>query len=64
MGGIVSPVSQIEGGFLISEWKNVMDAHRSRLLGDGSFGHPGQKLKWTDLRVSPILYTLSDQWDI
>ena len=64
MGGIVSPVSQIEGGFLINEWKNVMDAHRSRLLGDGSFGHPGQMLKWTDLRVSPILYTLSDQWDI
>ena len=35
MGGIFSPVSQIEGGFLINEWKNVMDAHRSRLLGDG-----------------------------
>ena len=28
-----------------------MDAHRSRLLGDGSFGHPGQMLKWMDLRV-------------
>ena len=37
MSGIVSPVDQIEGGFLINEWKNVMDAHRSRLLGDGSF---------------------------
>ena len=45
MDGIVSPVCQIEGGFLIYEWKNVMDAHRSRLLGDGSFGHPGQMLK-------------------
>ena len=51
MGGIVSPVSQIEGDFLINEWKNVMDAHRSRLLGGGSFGHPGQLLKWMDLRV-------------
>ena len=44
MGGIVSPVSQIEGGFLINEWKNVMGAHRSHLLGDGFFGHPGQVL--------------------
>ena len=26
------------------ELKNVMDAHMSRLLGDGSFGHPGQDL--------------------
>ena len=40
IGGIVSPVSQIEGGFLINEWKNVMDPHRSRLSGDGSFEHP------------------------
>ena len=40
MGEIVSSVSQIEGGFLINEWENVMDAHRSRLLGDGYFGHP------------------------
>ena len=62
--GIVSPVYQIEGGFLIYEWKNVMDAHRSRLLGNGSFGHPGQMLKWMDLRVSPILRTLFDQCDI
>ena len=64
MGGIVSPVNQIEGGFLINEWKNVMDGHRSRLLGDGSFGHPGQLLKWMDLRVSPILHTLFEQCDI
>ena len=64
MGGIVSPVCQIEGGFLINEWENVMYAHRSRLLGDGSFGHIGQLLKWMDLRVSPILYTLFDQCDI
>ena len=35
-----------------------MGAHGSRLLGDGSFGHPGQLLKWVDLRVSPILYAL------
>ena len=41
-----------------------MDARGSRLLGDGSFGHPGQLLKWMDLRVSPILYTLFDQCDI
>ena len=61
MGGIVSPVRQIESGFLINEWKNVMDAHRTHLLGDGSFGHPGQLLKWIDLRVSPILNTLFEQ---
>ena len=60
MDGVVSPVCQIEGGFLI----NVRDAHRSRLLGDGSFGHPGQMLKWMDLTVSPILLTLFDQFDI
>ena len=30
------------------------------LIGDVSFGHPGQMLKWMDLRVSPILYTLFD----
>ena len=64
MGGIVSPVSQIEGGFLIYECKNVMDAHGSRFLGDGSVGHPGQMLKWMDLRVSPILYTLFDYYVI
>ena len=32
--------------------------------GDGSFGHPGQILKWMDLRVSPILYKLFDKCDI
>ena len=64
MDGIVSLVCQIEGGFLIYKFKNVMGAHGSRLLGDGSFGHPGQLLKWMDLRVSPILYTLFDQCDI
>ena len=41
-----------------------MGAHRSSLLGNGSFGHPGQLLKWMDLIVSPILYTLFDQCDI
>ena len=41
-----------------------MDAHRSCHLGDDSFGHPGQMLKWMDLRVSPILYTLFDHCDI
>ena len=41
-----------------------MDAHRSSLIIDGSFGLPGQLLKWMDLRVSPILYTLFDQCDI
>ena len=55
---IVSPVCQIEGGFLIYKWKNVTDDHRSRLLGDGSFRHPGQMLKWMDSRVSLILRTL------
>ena len=64
MDGIVSPVCQIEGGFLIYEWKNVMDAHMSHLIGDGSFGHPGQILKWMDLRVSPIIRTLFDRCDI
>ena len=64
MSVIVSPVSQIEGGVLINEWKNVMDAHRSHLLGDGSFGHPGQLLKWMDLRGAPILRTLFEQCDI
>ena len=58
MGGTVSSVSQFVGGFLIYRWKNVMDAHRSRLLGDGSFGHPGKLFKWMDLRDSPILHTL------
>ena len=62
--GIVSLVGQIEGSFLIYEWKNVMDAHGCRLLGDGPFGHPRQLLKWIDLRVSPILYTMFDQCDI
>ena len=62
--GIVPPVCHFEGGFLINELKNVMNAHGSRLLGDGSFGHPGKLLKWMDLRVSPILYTLFDQCDI
>ena len=64
MGGIVSPVCQIEGGFLIFEWNNVMDAHMSRLLGDGPFRHPGEMLKWMDLRVFPILHTLFEQCDI
>ena len=64
MDGMVSQVCQIEGGFLIYEMKNVMDAHRCHLLRDGSFGHPGQVLKWMDLRVSPILYTVFDQCDI
>ena len=41
-----------------------MGAHGGRLLGDGTFGHPGQMLKWMDLRVSPILYILFDQCDI
>ena len=63
MDEIVSLVCQIEGGFLIFKWKNFIDAHGSRLLGD-SVGHPGQLLKWMDLRVSPILYTLFDQCDI
>ena len=63
MDGIVSPVCQIEGVFLIYKLKNVMDGHRSRLLGDGSFWHPGQMLKWMDLRVSTIC-TLFDQCDI
>ena len=45
MVGIVSPVCQIVGGFLIYEWNNVMDAHRSRLFGDDSFGHLGQLFK-------------------
>ena len=44
------------GGGLIYEWKkNAMDAHRSRLLGDGSFGHPRQMLKWMDVRVSCVI---------
>ena len=60
MDEIVSLVCQIEGGFLIFKWKNVMDAHGSRVLGH-SVGHPGQLLKWMDLRVSPIFYTLFDQ---
>ena len=64
MDGIVSPVCQIEGSFLIYEWKNVMDAHGSRLLGDGSFGHPGQILIWMDLRISLMLNALFDQCDI
>ena len=58
MGGTVFSVSQFVCGFLINEWENVMDAHRSRLLGDGFFGHPGKLLKWMDLRDSSILHTL------
>ena len=61
---IISPVCQIESAYVIYEWKNVMGAHRRSLLGDGSFGHPGQMLKWMNLSVSPILYTLFDQCDI
>ena len=64
MDVIVSPVCQIESVILFYYWKNVMGAHRSSLLGDGSFEHPGQMLKWMDLRVSPISYTLFDQCDI
>ena len=64
MDVVVSPVCQNESAFLIYEWKNDMGAHRSSLLEDGLFGHPGQMLKWMDLRVSPILYTLFDQCDI
>ena len=56
MDWIVSLVCQIEGGFLIYEGENVMNAHRDRLLEDGSFGDLGQLLRWMDLRVSPILY--------
>ena len=41
-----------------------MDAHGDRLLGDGSFEHPGQMLKWMDLIAFPILYTLFDQCGI
>ena len=61
---IVSPVCQIESAFLIYECKNDMGAHRSSLLEDGSFEHPGHMLKWMDLRISPILYTLFEQCDI
>ena len=60
----MSLVCQIEGGFLIYKWKNVMVAHRSCRLGDGSFGHPGQMLKWMDLRVSQKLCTLFEQCDM
>ena len=56
MDWIVSLVCPIEGGFLNYAGKNVMDAHSGRLLGDGSFGHPGQLLRWMDLRLYPILY--------
>ena len=38
--------------------------HKTSVLGDDSFAHPGQIIKWMDLRVSPILYTLFDQCDI
>ena len=41
-----------------------MGAHRSSLLGDRYFGHPGQMLKWMDLSVSPILYTVFELCDI
>ena len=41
-----------------------MDAHRSRLRRDGSFGHPGQMLKWMDLRASPILHSLFDRTNL
>ena len=64
MDGIDSSVCYIEGGFHNYNWQNVIDAHRSRLLGDGSFGHLGQMLKRMDLRVSPILRTLFDRCDI
>ena len=50
--------------FLFTNGKNVLDAHRSCLLGGGSFGHPVQLLKRMDLRVSPIIYTLFEQCDI
>ena len=64
MDRIVSPVCLVGGRFLIYKWKNVTDAREGRLLGDCSFEHPGQMLKWMDLKVSPILHTLFDQCDI
>ena len=56
--GIVSPVVGL------FSYKNAMDAHEGRLLGDGSFEHPRQMLKWMDLRVSSIFYTLYDQCEV
>ena len=41
-----------------------MDAHKRRLLGDVFSGHPGQMLKWMDLRIAPILHALFPQFDI
>ena len=40
-----------------------MDAHKSHLLGDSSFGAPRTNVKM-DLRVSPILRSLFDCCDI
>ena len=60
--GIISPVCLVGGRFFL--FTNAMDAHGGRLLGDGSFEHPRQMLKWMVLKVSPMLYTLFDQCDI
>ena len=59
MDGIVSPVCLIGKRFSYY----VMDAHKSRLLGDGYYTL-GTQEKWMDLRISPILRTLFDRCDI
>ena len=62
MDGIVSPVYHIEGGFLIYKWKNAMDAHGSRLMGDGSFGHPGQSVKMDEFES--FSYNIHIVWSV
>ena len=56
MDGIESLECQIEGSFLIYEWKNVMDAHG--FLGTQDI------VKMDGFESSPILYTLFDHCDI
>ena len=45
-GIVLSSLPSWRTVFLLTNEKNVMDAHGGRLFGDGSFEHPGQMLTW------------------
>ena len=64
INGIVSPVCQIEGSFLIYDWKQCHGCSREPSPWRRIFRAPRTLLKWMDLRVSPILYTVFEHCDI
>ena len=61
---IVPPVCQIEGSFLIYDWKKCHGCSRESSPWRRIFWAPRTLLKWVDLRVSPILYTVFEHCDI